>query len=475
MYNFVLSGNDTVPVFKLFIQDYMPGATGEEVKVYLYALFLASEKRTLSKEQISEDTGIDSETVEKAINKWMRKGLISKKGITYSFCVPEAKNSGDASLYTEKEYLDTVSEIMGGRQFSGTEIMTLIDLKEIYHLPEDIVYTLISHVTDPKVKGKRVSMRYIEKIAQVWAEEDVRTQRRANAKIESYNALSSGALRVINKLYGGNSRLPNAAEKELYEKWTKQWNFSFDAILLAVSDASLVQEPSMKYLDAVLKGYFERGIVTYSAMSKEKEERGKTKEYLKEVISALKAARKMITPALETSYEKWREMGFSHKSVLAACEYTHNSGYHSYKKVDELLSFCYEKGIVKDEQVKKRLEFNSEEDKVIYMVMQTAGLSGSVTDQDRKIYRHAAKELMLSDELIMLAADMSSLKQDPRSYMHALLCSWAENGIDTIEKAKKSNIKVSGNKYVGSYIEREDDYDDMSGLDYNDEMEEAHG
>ncbi|MBQ3274710.1 MAG: DnaD domain protein [Christensenellaceae bacterium] len=460
MYDFVAFGEGTVSVLKSFITDLLPNADEKSVKIYLYALYLASEKRNADADQIGEALGIGAEDVKKGIAFLEKKGYIKKDGISYIFCLPENQERYSESIYSERAYLSTISDIMGGRQFSPGETETLIDLKRVYRLPEDVVFMMVEHVSSPSVKGRRVSVKYLEKTALAWAEENVSTKEDAQTKIDRYTAVTSGARKVINKLYGGNTRLPNAAEKELYEKWTKEWGFTEDAVVTAVADASLVQEPSMKYLDAVLKRYMESGVLTSAAIVEMRELRNREKENLKEVLSALKQNRRSITSVLQSAYRDWRELGFSHESVIKACEYTVKSGFHSYKKVDELLRYCAEKGIVSDEAVAEKLSFQTKEDVNIRQVIAAMGITSEITAFDRKLYNHAVADLEMTHEMIMLAADMSSMKKEPRSYMAKLLEIWSERGIDTPAKAKRSGRKVA------EYMQRDTAPNSGFGMDY---------
>ena len=460
MYDFIAYGEGTVSVLKSFITDLLPQADENSVKIYLYALYLASEKKNADAAQIGEVLGIDEADVKKGIRFLEKNGYIKKDGISYVFCLPEKTDRYSGSIYSEREYLNTISELMGGRQFNGSEINTLIDLKNVYNLPEDVIFMMVEHVSSPGVKGRRVSVKYLEKTALAWADENVRTKDAAQMQIDKYKAASSGALKVINKLYGGNSRLPNTAEKELYDKWTKEWGFTEDAVVTAVADASLVQEPSMKYLDAVLRGYYERGVLTSRAIIEDREARSSERENLKAVLSSLKLYRRGITPVLQAAYNEWRELGFSHESIIKACEYTVKSGYHTYKKVDELLKYLAEKGIVSDEAVEEKLSFQTKDDINIRQVIATAGITTEITNADRKMYAHATRDLGLSHELVMLAADMSSTKKEPRSYMAKLLSAWAEQGVDSPAKAKRRN------KSITEYIQRNTDSNSGFGLDY---------
>ena len=76
MYDFVAFGEGTVSVLKSFITDLLPNADEKSVKIYLYALYLASEKRNADADQIGEALGIGAEDVKKGIAFLEKNGYI---------------------------------------------------------------------------------------------------------------------------------------------------------------------------------------------------------------------------------------------------------------------------------------------------------------------------------------------------------------------------------------------------------------
>lgn len=60
----------------------------------------------------------------------------------------------------------------------------------------------------------------------------------------------------------GKRNYPSEAQKELYMKWAWQWKFSHEMILLAVRETVSADNPSMKYVDAILKDWKEQEIMT---------------------------------------------------------------------------------------------------------------------------------------------------------------------------------------------------------------------
>ena len=65
------------PVENLFIQEYLPAARGDYVKVYLYALYTSAHpKKELSAAEIAQELGMPQSDVEGALRYWERRHLL---------------------------------------------------------------------------------------------------------------------------------------------------------------------------------------------------------------------------------------------------------------------------------------------------------------------------------------------------------------------------------------------------------------
>ena len=92
---------------------------------------------------------------------------------------------------------------------------------------------------------------------------------------EGLDTVSYKTTSVLRKL--GQKGVPTEPQKELYRKWAYEWKFSHEMVLLAVDETVSAQNPSFKYIDAVLKEWAEKGITTPEtlAMEKQRQEKGK--------------------------------------------------------------------------------------------------------------------------------------------------------------------------------------------------------
>lgn len=87
------------------------------------------------------------------------------------------------------------------------------------------------------------------------------------------NTTSYKTVEVMRKL--GMQGAPSEVNKELYVKWTWEWKFSHEMIMLAVEETTGARNPSFKYIDAVLKEWQEKNITSPEALNQFKQQQEK--------------------------------------------------------------------------------------------------------------------------------------------------------------------------------------------------------
>ena len=70
---------DVTPVDNQFILEYLPTATGDAVRVYLYGLMQCYHpEAAMTLEQMARELGMEPEAVQAAFRHWERKGLVRR-------------------------------------------------------------------------------------------------------------------------------------------------------------------------------------------------------------------------------------------------------------------------------------------------------------------------------------------------------------------------------------------------------------
>ncbi len=86
--------------------------------------------------------------------------------------------------------------------------------------------------------------------------------------VDNLDTVTYKTKEVLRRL--GKRNNPSEPQKELYLKWSAQWKFTHEMILLAVEETTGADNPSFNYLDSILKSWMEQGIATPEQLQAEK-------------------------------------------------------------------------------------------------------------------------------------------------------------------------------------------------------------
>lgn len=313
MGNISLTNNNisgTTSVSNIFIDKYMPNANGEFVKIFLYLLRCSSSRDSnLSICKIADTFKYTENDVVRALMYWEQFGLLS---ITYSseknisgICIneyarppvtkvapsnPFTQNTilSESELeetitseedskepefpkkrtYTADELADFnkeeevvllmhIAEQYLGRPLTKNDTNTLLYIYDGLHFPFELIDYLIEYC----VSNNHTSIRYIEKVALEWANNDITTVELAKSASEVYSKKYSSII----KAFGIKGRSLGKVEKDYIAKWTDEYGFDIDIILDACNRTiNATHQPSFKYADSILTKWNTLGIKALS-------------------------------------------------------------------------------------------------------------------------------------------------------------------------------------------------------------------
>ena len=169
--------------------------------------------------------------------------------------------------------MQSAEEILG-RITSPNDKAVLLTIHEYDGLPVEVILMLLQYAFNI---GKG-NMRYIEKMAINWAEDEITTLSAAEAKIRQ---LTSGrdAANKVQCIIGAEQHSPTEKESVIADRWINQWHFSGEMIRAAYEvcvDAKGKYIP--KYTNSILERWHNAGITTPEQVKQEKQNRKKTKK-----------------------------------------------------------------------------------------------------------------------------------------------------------------------------------------------------
>ena len=342
-----------------FIDNYMPEANGEFVKVYIYLLrSLSNAPVSFSLEQMADRLLCTERDILRALKYWAKQELLvldftdSDKLCGIALLSPDKHTENASSVSASVETVSTVeqpaiqaasapsaavepsvptgkassdkkqeltperirelkqneeiiqilyiAEQYLGKTLSPTESQKLLFFYDGLGLSADLIEYLLEYC----VSHNHKSIRYIEKVAIAWAEEGITTVEQAKRSNSRYNKEYFTILKAL----GITNRNPVETEITLMDTWLKTYCFSMEIIQEACNRTVLqTGQASFQYTDKILEGWKKKKVKTLDDI------RSLDDEHQKRRQSKKAASRKPAAPASNNRFNNFeqREYDFS--------------------------------------------------------------------------------------------------------------------------------------------------------------------
>ncbi len=255
-----------------FIENYMPMANGDYVKIYLYILYCVKSGQTLSVSSLADLFQCTENDIKRALKYWESKGLISLEEIApasepaANVQVPEKHSYTASETKAFKEQAEIkqllfVCEQYIGKQLTRPELETLLYFYDQLHFSADLIEYLVEYSVS---KNKR-SLRYMEAVALEWHKKGIQTVEDAKLDSKPY----AKECYLVLKALGINNHDPLPAEIAYVDRWMKEYGFTIDIILEACNRTMMrIHKPQFEYVDGILKKWKDAGVHHLSDIEK---------------------------------------------------------------------------------------------------------------------------------------------------------------------------------------------------------------
>ena len=240
---------DVTLVRNVFLDEYMPEASGEFVKIYLYLLRCASGEKEISMGRIADIFEHTEKDVTRALKYWEKMQLLSLSydnegnltGIDFLEPSPKAAvlpekpafvappkvplspdRIAELKSHDDMEQLLFIAARYIGRPLTSTEIGNILYYYDSLHFSTDLIEYLVEYCVS---KGNK-SCHYMEKVALGWAEEGITSVQEAKNSTNLYHKKYYSVLNA----FGIKGRGPARTEKEYIDRWTDTFHFTLDII-----------------------------------------------------------------------------------------------------------------------------------------------------------------------------------------------------------------------------------------------------
>ncbi len=260
---------------------YLKMANEAQIKTILW--IFKNNSCQIDPKEISKAIGKPVAAVEEALRYWVSVGILNSEislpatkevnitPVKELPVIPEARPTYEQIKIRCKEFpelallLKEVQKILGKTMGYEGEC-TVLMMHDHYGLPIEVIYMLVSYC----VEIGKSSYAYMSKVAKNWGERDIDTVEKASEIIENLNACQS-IWNKFTRLTGIQNPKPTAKQGQHLLTWVKEYKFSLDMIYCAyeimVDNCSKI---SFKYMDAILKDWYQKGIKNPEEIEKDK-------------------------------------------------------------------------------------------------------------------------------------------------------------------------------------------------------------
>ncbi len=262
-------------VENIFINEYLTQASGDYVKVYLFALMYADFDMRMTNETIAKHLGMEDEDVLKAWTYWEKMGVVrkhyEKPGDKFRYQVEFlnlkelAYGKKQKSQKPEPVIPDRLKELMSddsiknmyseieritGRLFEGREPAEIMSWITDYNAnPEMIVYAYSYCVK----KKNHSNHKYVAAVVKEWANQGLKTAEQIEDYLEETDNRHYLYKRILRAL--GFLRNATEEEKRIIDTWFDQMGFSIEKVLEACKKTTGISNPNINYINSVLKAW----------------------------------------------------------------------------------------------------------------------------------------------------------------------------------------------------------------------------
>ncbi len=303
-------------VSDIFIDQYMPKANGEFVKVYLYLLRATGSGAGIATiSEIADHFSNTEADIIRALNYWASEGILqvqtgadgqimginlcslsvsgmqaAQNNLQNSVVNNAAQNISTANIRMQDSVVEKLKSQTTDKPASSQKEYTLDEIKEFRKNPDIselffIIETYLKHTlssTDTNMvlywldelhfstdlveylveycitKGHS-SLRYMNKVALGWADAGIKTVDQAKDDAAAHSQIYYSVMKAL----GITGRNLVDSEVSLINKWVGEYGFDIELVKAACSKTiSAIQKPSFEYTDSILANWRKKNVHT---------------------------------------------------------------------------------------------------------------------------------------------------------------------------------------------------------------------
>ena len=421
-----------------FLNEFLPQATGENVKVYLYGLNLCSNPNNDDNnlETMSKVLCLSEDEILKSFAYWQEMGLVqvvSSNPLEVRF-LPIKTRSGSSKIRNKEKYTDfndQIQAVISGRMITPTEYNEYYSLIETEHFEPEALVMIAKYCTTRK--SNTIGYPYILAVARDYANEGLKTTEAVEQKFIEYEQNSDEIKRVLSAL--GLKREADIDERNLYLKWNNNFGFTNGTIVEVAK--SLKKKGGFAKLDSLLSKYYEQKLFTISEISEFAERQEELYEIAKNVSKNLGLYYQNLENVVDVYIVDWANKGYDAETLILISMYCFKQSIRTLESMNTIVQKFYKLGLVSASSIEQYISSVLKTDEQIKLILDSVGLIRSVSSYDRDYYKTWVNNWGFTDEQIMMVSKSGRGKSNPMSYLNKVLATLNEKNIKSDNDIEK--------------------------------------
>ena len=418
-----------------FILNYLADAPDVRSAVYLMGLTLCeSSGDDNSRSTIAQKLGISEEDVMSAYYYWQELGLVHITGQTPPQVIYLNVDKSTSALKKIKpgkytKFSQEMQRIIEGR------MLTVNEYNEYYMFLEDTTFEPEALLAVAKycveLKGNNINYHYILTVARNQLTRGATTLVAVQDNLNSQQKYDDD-LKLVFKALGSNRKIDHD-DRELYEKWTKEFGFTLETV---VAVAKKCKKGGMVTLDGRLCEYYKTGALSVVEIDNYVKEKTQLFDLARDINKCIGVYYQSLDAIVDEYVSNWVRKGFDEQTLIAIAKYCFRSGIRTLAGLASIIDKLYKNGVTTLTSLEQYLAQVSAKDENILAILKTAGLDRRVTNNDRALYRTWTEGWGMPQDVILLVAEKSAGTTSPTAYINRVLSDYKQKGIATVEQAQ---------------------------------------
>ena len=262
----------------VFFTEYLSMASGDNIKVYLYILFLSKYNKDIKITDLSKVLSLPFPVIQESIKFWEDLGLIVRKNNGYivkniqeialnKLYNPKITSSPeDVEKNSKNQYRARAIESINSSFLQG--VMSPSWYNDIilwfnkYGFDEQVMISLFNYCYNKSALHRN----YVQTVADSWSKNNIKTFSDLDLYYQKYEKMTKIKKLIAKKL--GLSRELTQFEEAYIEKWTIEYGYDMSIIEIALRRTTSKANPSFDYIDKLLTDWKDRNLKTAEEINK---------------------------------------------------------------------------------------------------------------------------------------------------------------------------------------------------------------